>query len=201
MYQIDMNLIQVRFFLQANGGKYQLQNEKTQQSLEKAQSEFDRLQEKFERLTNDSRRVSHSYHYHNTDIPLPWLVLMLKLKIWGQCIQQKCTAYLLAENGTFDVFFRIQSSLPEYYCFTLDSSYYCSYGKISDHFPWIATPEQLIHLLQRRKGAVLRIHDQKLNFCEKKRESCFNTDFNVTYKFHDKLGTMWLKRTNLSEGP
>ena len=71
LYQIDMNLIQVRFFLQANGGKYQLQNEKTQQSLEKAQSEFDRLQEKFERLTNDSRRVSHSYHYHNTDIPLP----------------------------------------------------------------------------------------------------------------------------------
>ena len=53
--------------MQANGGKYQLQNEKTQQSLEKAQSEFDRLQEKFERLTNDSRRVSHSYHYHNTD--------------------------------------------------------------------------------------------------------------------------------------
>ena len=105
MYQIDMNLIQDRIFLQANGGKYQLQNEKTQQSLEKAQSEFDRLQEKFERLTNDSRRVSHSYHYHNTDIPLPWLVLMLKLKIWGQCIQQKCTAYLLAENGTFDVCF------------------------------------------------------------------------------------------------
>ena len=100
------------------------------------------------------------------------------------------------------VFFRIQSSLPEYYCFTLDSSYYCSYGKISDHFPWIVTPEQLlIHLLQRRKGAVLRILDQKLNFCEKKRESCFNTEFNVTYKFHDKLGTMWLERTNLSEGP
>ena len=45
---------------QANAGKYQLQNEKTQGSLDKAQNEFDRLQEKFERLTNDSRRVSET---------------------------------------------------------------------------------------------------------------------------------------------
>ena len=36
---------------------------------------------------------------------------MLKLKIWGQCIQQKCTAYLLAENGTFDFCFFSHSIL------------------------------------------------------------------------------------------
>ena len=46
------------FPLQASAGKYQLQQEKTQQALEKAQSDFDRLQEKFERAQNDTRRVS-----------------------------------------------------------------------------------------------------------------------------------------------
>lgn len=45
-------------FSQAASGKYQLQQEKTQQALDKAQNDFDRLQEKFERAQNDTRRVS-----------------------------------------------------------------------------------------------------------------------------------------------
>ena len=45
---------------QASAGKYQLQQEKTQQALDKAQSDFDRLQEKLERASNETRRVSPS---------------------------------------------------------------------------------------------------------------------------------------------
>lgn len=51
-------VLRVYVNFQSSAGKYQLQNEKTQQALEKTQNEFDRLQEKFERAQNDTRRVS-----------------------------------------------------------------------------------------------------------------------------------------------